>query len=185
MGIQAGQLLQALASGIVPGDRQAKVGSNEFGLDFNALLQDVARGAFSSGKPVQPGEGVSHELSPSQAERLSQAVDAADAAGATKLFAVIDGIGVTVDVPSRTIERTTLLEDPSRIDVLPADVLVGIDAVTIVPGEGTGEDAVLSLPGQIGQRQDGAIGARRHIENASLLQYLSSVSAGPSDIHSS
>ena len=179
MSINAAQLLQALGSGIVPGGVSKSNSLEGATFDFAALLQKAERGELESGRPVRIDDAAQVDLSPEQIERLNQAADAADVAGARKLFAVIDGLGVVIDVPSRTIEKAVELQNSDADRVLPADVLVGVDAVTIVPGASRTEesgDPVIQLQSA---RRAAPGGALHQIENQSLLSRLASLFGDP------
>lgn len=179
MGINAAQLLQSLGSGIVPGGVSRTNAVDGATFDFAALLQKAERGELESGRAVRVDDAADLDLTPDQIERLNQAMDAADVAGARKLFAVIDGLGVVIDVPSRTIERAIDLQDSGADRVLPADVLVGVDAVTIVPG---GDSASEGDPPQVQPstpRRFASAGALNQIENQSLLSRLASLFGDP------
>lgn len=97
-------LLRKLASGVRPDGGAATSPKTPIeGLGFHELLQRVEGGAVSSGRPVRVGEGVNLSLSSDQLERLGVALDAAEAAGASRVLAVIDGHALSIDVNEREI----------------------------------------------------------------------------------
>lgn len=136
MSINAAQLLSTLGSGLIPSAPGSATNDSATtgGIDFAALLSRARSGDLSSGRAVTLDTSTEVEFTSEQLERLARAADAADAAGVTSLFAVIDGVGVVMDVPSRTIRGTVDLGETARGRVMPADVLVGVDSVVIVPG---------------------------------------------------
>ena len=135
MSINAAQLLRTLGSGLIPSAPGSAThdAAASGGIDFAALLNRARTGDLSSGRAVTLDTSTEVEFTSEQMDRLAQAADAADAAGVKSLFAVIDGVGVVMDVPSRTIRGTVDLGDAGRGRVLPADVLVGVDSVVVVP----------------------------------------------------
>ena len=70
---------------------------------FQDLLSKIRSGEISSGMPLEIMPGADVKLTPVQLDRLAVAVDAAEASGATRLLAMIDGQAVTIDVPARMI----------------------------------------------------------------------------------
>lgn len=118
-------MLRRLGSGIRPGDvgvlgSQGKAPAESQG--FDALLKAAQGSAFRS-EPVKLGRGSKVELDQDQLRRLGGAVDAAEASGASKLLAFIDGQGVVVDVGSRTVEGVAKAGNA---------VVNGVDAVVMV-----------------------------------------------------
>lgn len=170
MSVSAAQLLRALGAGIIPGAAPSQTPQQAGALDFASLLQRAQAGELSSGRSLQIDHGAEVELTADQLSRLSQAADAAEVAGANKLFAVIDGAGVIIDVPSRTIERSLSLGTGGE-RVLPADVMLGVDAVAIVPA--TSDEAFTIEPTAGASLRSTAPLRLSHIENQSLLSRLS------------
>lgn len=121
-------MLKRLGSGVVPGP----IGQNlspatgktpAEGLSFDQLLKS-ARGPQFRSEPVKIARGSKVELDASQLRRLGPAVDSAEANGASRLLAMIDGQAVVIDVASRSVE--------AKID--PSDAVVhGVDAFAVVP----------------------------------------------------
>ncbi len=184
MGLNAAQLLKTLGAGIIPGGSPQTKATENPTFDFANLLQKAERGELSSGQSITVNDSVDVEFSPEQLTRLSQAADSADVAGASKLFAIIDGVGVVVDIASRTIEHAAAIDGSSGDKVLPADVLVGVDAVAVVPEEDP-SGVELDQPAQrLSSRRAANLGAPGRIENQSLLSRLASLYGEAADTHS-
>lgn len=101
------------------------------GAGFDELLRAAQAGELSSGRglTIAPGSGV--ELSADQLGRLGGAVDAAEAAGAQRLLAIVDGQAVSVDVATRTVL--------SGGEALRGAVVTDVDAVVVLP-QGQGQE---------------------------------------------
>jgi len=124
-------LLQKLGSGIRPDGGVRPAAEQNGTTGFAEMLSKVREGQVSSGTPVEIGDGVQLSLTPEQLERLSVAVDAAEASGSTRLLAMIDGHALTIDVPSRTILG---VEDPTK-----GRMLTDFDSMVAVPQGSTKE----------------------------------------------
>lgn len=127
------ELLRRLASGVNAGGaapRSASVPGAPVGkaIDFAAMLDKARAGGLSSGLSVRVAPGAGVDLSAGQIGRLSAAVDRAEAQGALRAVALMDGQILQVDVPSRTIV--------GKADAKDARVLTQVDAVLVVPEEG-------------------------------------------------
>lgn len=174
MSINAAQLLRTLGSGLIPsapgstGNTAGALG----GIDFATLLNRARSGELTSGRAVTLDTQTEVEFTSDQMDRLSQAADAADAAGVESLFAVIDGIGVVMDVPSRTIRGTVDLSGATNGRVLPADVLVGVDSVVVVPDENAAEVGALGF--SPAERRAALAPLAGLIENGTLIARLAS-----------
>lgn len=124
-------MLRRLGSGVRPGavgipappSAPGKTPTEE--QSFEQLLQAAKSSSFRS-EPVRLANGSKIELDADQLRRLGPAADAAEANGATKLLAFIDGRGVVVDVASRTVEAVA---QPG------SGVVNGVDAVVVIPDE--------------------------------------------------
>jgi len=135
------EMLRALGGGLrpqgLPGGATARPASES--LDFQAMLESARAGDLSSGRRVAPGSGVEADISGEVATALSAAADEAEAAGAARLFALVDERGYEIDVPTRTIKRTVNAPDLDRVQV-------GIDALYVRRAMNTdseaGDDAV-------------------------------------------
>gem|GEM_PF-2450622 len=173
--MNASELLRTLGGALAPGlgIKPTPGVSSAGGLDFASLLRRAESGQLESGRTLHIDESAGVELSDDQLSRLNQAVDASEAAGARKVFATIDGLGVVIDVPSRTIESVAPLNSAQEGRVLPANVMVGVDAVVAVPnsdgGNGSGEYGSLSFQGLAS-----SLGPIGRIENESLMTRLGS-----------
>lgn len=102
------------------------------GSSFSAELRDALSGPGDvrfSAHAVARLEARGIGLSESDRARISQAFDAAAAKGAREALLVMDGIGMVVSVPNRTV--ITVLE-PEGTE--PA-VFTNIDSAVLVPGE--------------------------------------------------
>ena len=102
--------------------------------------------------------------------------DAAEAAGATRLLALIDGKALIVNVVTRTVEGEF---DPAGKAGVEA-VLTGVDSAVVVPGgdeeeSGGGVDeAIAALSAGIGA----ALSPPGAVANRSLAELLAAVSGG-------
>lgn len=175
MTLNAAQLLRSLGAGLVPTPttgRDPAPGA----LDFAALLDRARAGGLSSGQPVRIDDAAGVDLSADQLDRLARATDAADAAGAQRLFAVIDGAGVVIDVRSRTIVRAVELNPESGEPLRPADVLTGIDAAAVVP-PGDQEPSVVSFNPGAPVRRAALAPLLGRVENGSLIERLAQAPA--------
>ncbi len=130
-------LLRRLGSGVRPdgaGGVTPRPASLTQGASFADLLRAAKGGEIETGRSLRLAEGVvGAELSAGQLDRLSQATDRAEASGATRLLALIDGKAVTIDVTTRTALSVADAAAEGR-----APVMTGIDSVVIVPGAGGG-----------------------------------------------
>lgn len=176
MTINAGDLLRALGGGFLPpasAQGARPVGASQT-LDFAALLKSAQGGELRSGRPLQVDNSVQAEFTPSQLARLGSVADAADAAGARKLLAILDGQGVVIDIASRTIERVVPLDGEGAGSVTPGDVLVGVDSAVIVPTGEVASAAGGATMSPLIAGADASGGAPGRIENGSLLERLAS-----------
>jgi len=121
-------MLRKLASGVIPGagaTLQPAPGKTPVeGRSFAELLSQVKTGGVEKSAPVRLAKGSGIELSGEQLQRLGPAVDSADAGGANRLLALIDGKSVLIDVASRTVAG---IASPSNSTV------AGVDAVAVIP----------------------------------------------------
>lgn len=113
---------------IMPRASGAPSGAGE--LDFAQLLTKAQAGELSSGMTVRVSPHAGVELSPMQLARLSVAADRAEAQGATRAVALIDGQAVQMDVATRTVL--------GKADLSGAGTITNIDSVIVVPNEGDG-----------------------------------------------
>lgn len=125
----ASDMLLKLASGVRPSPATSLTspapGKTPVEAQGFAELLNLARSAGPERPaPVFLAKGSKIDLSPEQLSRMGRCVDAAEASGAARLLAIIDGQHVIVDVATRTVAGTV-----SAADALVADV----DAVAVVP----------------------------------------------------
>lgn len=179
MSLSAAQLLRTLGSGLIPTPATSRPGapSSSGGVDFASLLQRAQRGALPSHRGVTIDPAAGADLSPDQLDRLAQATDAAEVAGATRLFAILDGKGVVVDVATRTVRAAVDLTGVQGARVQPANVLTGVDAVAVVPARE--EDAVFKpLGSSLADRRAALAPLAGLIGNGSLRDRLAGLSLG-------
>lgn len=174
------ELLRLLGSGVRPDGAAGATGRGAAieGLDFASLLRKAEAGEVSSGRTIEVARGAGVTLSDSQVERLSRAADAAEAAGSTRLLAMMDGKALIVNVVTRTVEGAF---DPAG--KVGADaVLTGVDAAMVVPGKAD-EDGVLTgiaeaieaIVGGNGQ-SDGSLAPPGGVQNKTLATLLAALS---------
>lgn len=119
---------------------------------FDELLARAGQGLVESGRVVSAAFGPAEELSREQLARLSAAADLAEAAGAKRALLLMDGRGLVLDVPDRTLSGE--LDASHRV--------VGLEAAFYVPGEGdASRDAPLGPPSGVAPREVG-----EHLEQA-------------------
>lgn len=165
LGATASDLLRRLSSAAggglqAVGGAVTGVGASA-GADFAALLDKASAGEFSSGLALKV-EGAA--LSEGQVSRLERVADAAEAAGATKVLALIDGQSLTIDLTHRVVSPAK----PSGAQ----GIVTGVDAVAIVPGEGQGEASIVR-PGE-------GLGIGGASDNARLRELLAARDGGAS-----
>jgi len=125
------ELLRLLGSGVRPdGASPQQAGAAIEGVDFGALLKKAESGAIDSGRRVQVPQALGLKLTDGQIDRLSRAADAAEASGAMRMLALIDGEAVVVDIVTRTVEKSLGSSVAGAVDVL-----TGIDAAVKIPDE--------------------------------------------------
>lgn len=144
-GLSPMDMLRRLGSGVRP-DGAGSLGQPQAALTQSASFADLLRaakgGAAASGRTLRLAEGVSAaDLSPHQMERLARAADRAEAAGAGRVLALVDGKAVTIDVTTRTALSVADATGASGR----AMTLSGIDSVVIVPQE-AGADTAHAAP---------------------------------------
>ncbi|TVQ31259.1 MAG: hypothetical protein EA376_10340 [Phycisphaeraceae bacterium] len=183
------ELLRLLGSGVRPdGASPMKAGAPIEGVDFGSLLKNAEGGGLESGRRVEVPQHLGLNLTDGQISRLSKAADAAEASGAMRMLAMIDGETVVVDIVTRTVEQSLGSGDAGV-------VLTGIDAAVMIPDEpagpwiladGTNEDEEQiepDLSGEIGPllRQalakgglPGVAGGSGAFANRSLVELLAS-----------
>ncbi|MEM8835406.1 MAG: hypothetical protein AAGD00_06260 [Planctomycetota bacterium] len=136
MTIPTGDMLRRLGSGVRPGVTGSV--APDLPIDkqgFEDLLGAVQRSG-GTGRPVRVDPSLLLEIDQAALDRLGPIVDAAEQAGARRLFAAVDDAGMTIDVASRTIEQVRSGDDDS--------LQTGIDAAVAI-----------SLPKPAADQEDG------------------------------
>lgn len=105
--------------------RTASAPANAGQIDFAQMLTKAQAGELTSGMVVHTAVHSGVELNPMQLARLSVAADRAEAQGATRAIALIDGQAVHLDVPTRTVL--------GKADLSSGKTVTNIDAVIVVP----------------------------------------------------
>lgn len=142
-------LLKQLGSGIrpdgvTPTHRRTAIDESNFG----EMLDSVRQGDIASEHPITISGTIADQvqLTDEQMAQLATATDAAEAAGATRIVAVVGGQALTVDVLTRRVE-----------DVAPASsarLMTGVDAVVLVP-----EDSATDMSSLFGSGRGGLVGS--------------------------
>lgn len=159
-GVDPAALLARLTSGVTSPERAGVEPVRPSDGVFSGLLERARGGQLSSGRGVEIAPDVLAEFSPDQMQRLADAADRAQAAGAEQALVQIDGVLVRMDVASRTIT--------AEVDPQHGDVLTGFDAFVEASdptGASSAPAGLVPLPGNLG-------------ENASLVKELAKLLAG-------
>lgn len=141
MTIPTGDMLRRLGSGVRPG----LTGTVAPGLPidkqgFEALLGAVQQSG-GTGRPVRVDPALLIEVDQQALDRLGPVVDAAEQAGARRLFAVVDDAGLTIDVSSRTIERVRSGDADEVQTGIDAAVAISLPKQEATTNEGDGVDS--------------------------------------------
>jgi hypothetical protein len=96
-------------------------------IDFASLLQQARSGQIKSGREVKVSDDLGITLSDAQRTRLAAAADLAEAHGAQQAVIMLDGVGLKLDVATRTVT--------GRVDASSPGVASGVDAVVVAPPE--------------------------------------------------
>jgi hypothetical protein len=130
MRISPTDLLRQLGAGVRPDGATASharpaVDASSFG----EMLDRVRHGGVASERPMVVSGAVAEKvtLTDAQLSRVATATDAAEAAGATRMIAVVGGQALLVDVHTRTIEGAA--------SAATARLMTGVDAVVLVPDD--------------------------------------------------
>ena len=116
---------------------------------FDELLAKAAQGRIASGRPVSVQLAAGEPPTAEQLARLASAADVAEAAGAARALLLMDGRGLVLDVPTRTLSAELSAEAASRV--------TGLDAAVFVAGAGAAATpAALHPPGGIAPPAVGA-----------------------------
>ncbi|MDX2130563.1 MAG: hypothetical protein SFY69_00750 [Planctomycetota bacterium] len=98
------------------------------GESFGALLEKARAGEVSSSVPVRVAREAKVTLDTAQLSRLSYAADRAESEGVARAVVLIDGMALTMDVPTRTVT--------GALDTNSTRVRTGFDAVVTVGTRG-------------------------------------------------
>ena len=108
MTIDPARLLKRLEPVVRPVSATGAVVNGRLPLEsqgFDELLQLVSHGEMSSGAPVQVSDSITLALEEDQLDRLAAAADVAQAAGARRALALLDGRGLVLDVADRSVSE--------------------------------------------------------------------------------
>jgi hypothetical protein len=100
---------------------------------FDELLALASQGLVDSGRSVSVDYAAAEALTGDELSRLSAAADVAEAAGARKALLLMDGRGLVLDVPTRTLSAELSADESSRVTGLDTAVYVGNEAVESAP----------------------------------------------------
>ena len=151
-------LLRQLGAGVRPDGVATPKGAPAQGLEsasFEDLLALAREGNVEPGAPLTVARDVKNDLSADALAALSIATDAAEAKGATRLAAQIDGRVATIDVLRREIVGI----EPAQSNAVIAgvDAFVALDATLkggrSETGTGRGAGAPLALPGSLPENE--------------------------------
>lgn len=134
--LSSAALLARLGSGPSPHEAARPAQPPIEGLSFAAILDKAATGAISSGRRVEVGRGVPFTPTDSQLDRISRAADAAEASGAVRALVLIDGLAVSVDLATRTIDGVQDAAAPGVISNVDAAVIAAPDSAPSSPAFG-------------------------------------------------
>jgi hypothetical protein len=145
MALATVDMLRRLGSGVRPG------AESHLSRDGIAFVLPTTRGRRESGRTVQlaPGLEQSLPLSEKRLAQITQAADTAEAAGSRTMLVIDDRGAYLVDLPTRMIRRgrcASLMSQPNaeaqdetateaRAMARCAGLLVGVDAVTVIPDD--------------------------------------------------
>lgn len=164
-------LLRLLSSGIRPDGATTAGRAPIEHAEFADLLSRVRNGGITSGEPITVAPNAGVELSADQLDRLGVAIDAAQAAGKDRILALIDGLTLSINVESRTVEAA---HGPSD-----AQLLTDFDAVVSVPAVNAKKLASLFSATSSPRPATSPLAALSRIENHSISELLESQSANP------
>jgi hypothetical protein len=170
---RADDLLRRLGSGVRPAAGAGAWSDASGGsLEFQRLLRDARRGELSSGRSVRLAPRFGFELTDDEQQAIDRAADAAEAAGASTLLAVLHDAQLRIDVPTReAVEARPLRTEQDDH----AGIVTGIDAAVILPPPEPAPDAEDSDAEPLAPRlraDASTIGPPGRIESASLYNTL-------------
>jgi hypothetical protein len=131
MVLSAAQLLKNLEPAIRPGaitpPSSNRATAPLESQSFEQLLALAKSGQFSSGRPVELEFEVQPPLEPAQLDRLAQAADQAEAAGAKNALMLIDGRAFVLDVENRTLTAELSPAQANRMAMVDTAIVVEPD----------------------------------------------------------
>lgn len=140
----AADLLRRLSSGVQPAGApgaQRAPGAGIESSSFSELLRLAREGGIEASRPLRVSRDVRAPFSEQTMDALALATDAAEAAGATRLAAVVEGKTVTVDVVTREIVATG--------ENTPGALITDADAFVVIPND-TGTPSREDRAGSLG-----------------------------------
>lgn len=137
MTIDPTRLLQQLEPAVRPGASPTRAAGPRPSIEsqsFAQLLEIAGRGELASGLEVAVRFDAQPPLNASQLDRLSQAADQAEAAGAARAMLVIDGRHLLLDVADRALIAEVSPAQRSHV-LAPVDAVVMAADPAITPSE--------------------------------------------------
>jgi len=147
-------LLRQLGAGVRPDGAGAPSAGARPGIEgasFDDLLALARAGQVEPGAPLTFARDVPATLGDDALAALSLATDAAEAKGASRLAAQIDGRIVTIDVARREIVAVDAAQ--SNAVIAGVDAFVALDPTAQGGKSGSGAGAPLALPGTLPQNE--------------------------------
>lgn len=177
-------LLKQLGSGVRPdGITPTHARTSIDTANFGQMLDSVRQGQVASERPIVVSGAVADQvkLTDAQLARVATATDAAEAAGVTRMVAVVGGQALTVDVQTRRVEAVG--------SAASAQLMTGVDAVVFVPDEAESDLAPLfgGDRGGVGGLARGALAGLGQTVNrsvASLIASLTGIESEDADLES-
>lgn len=174
MSVTPTQLLQRLGAGVRP-DGSTASGHARTAIDsasFGDMLARVQQGEVESQRPITIAGGIADKvtLTDEQLARVATATDAAEAAGATRIVAVVGGQALLVDVLTRTVEQA----GPASS----ARMVTGVDGVVFVPEDPAADMTTLFGAGSEGARARDVFAGLRGSGNRSVATLVASMTGG-------
>ena len=166
------ELLKQLGAGVRPdGSARSHATTPIDSASFGDMLDRVHNGQVSSDRAITIASNVSKDLSltDEQLARVATATDAAEAAGANRIMAVVGGQALLVDVLTRTIEKAT--------PVSQANLTTGVDGVVFVPDDPAADLTPLFSGGPAGSsaKPQGLLAGLANTANHSVAALLASL----------
>jgi hypothetical protein len=145
------------------------------------MLDRVRHGGVASDRPMVVAGAVAERVSLTDAQlaRVATATDAAEAAGATRMIAMVGGHALLVDVHTRTIEGAA--------SAATARLMTGVDAVVVVPDDPAADMAELFAGGSgfgtggAGSTPAGVLAGLSRTGNQSVAALLASMTGTGTD----